>query len=76
MKEEEEIKSLLAKLESNINRLKLLKNPPEHLKMENCNYRILLAEMDVFKFILGYSGYDYEGSYESLKEYLNSLEEN
>jgi len=74
MKEKDEIEFLLARVEKIIKRIQVLKNPPEYYKMQNCDYKLLLNERDLYRFFLGYSGYDINGSYESIEKSLDELE--
>lgn len=76
MKSEEEIKSLLDKVEKITKRIQVLKNPPVDYKMENCHYRMLLAQQDLYKYLLGDTGYEFDEYYDGIGQYLDSLEKN
>ncbi|WP_378177892.1 hypothetical protein [Aquimarina sp. SS2-1] len=50
---------------------KKLKNPSDYYKIENCEYKILLTQKDFYDWILGGSGYDIDGAYKSVENYLD-----
>ncbi len=75
MKSEGKIKSLLQKIEGIIKRIQVLENPVDDYKMENCHYRMLLAQRDLYKYLLGDTGYVFDEYYNGIEQYLDSLEE-
>jgi hypothetical protein len=74
MKSEEYIKSLLNKVENITKRIQVLDNPPDDLKTENCHYRMLLTQQDLYKYLLGAEGYEFDKYYNELAQYLDKLE--
>ncbi|PHQ60355.1 MAG: hypothetical protein COC08_07390 [Maribacter sp.] len=74
MKSEKEIKSLLEKVESITKRMQVLENPPEDYKMENFHYRALLCQQDLYKYLLGDTGYVFDEYYDGIAQYLDTLE--
>ena len=74
MKSEKEIKSLLEKVESITKRIQVLENPTDDYKMENFHYRALLCQQDLYKYLLGDTGYEFDEYYDGITQYLDSLE--
>ena len=76
MKSEKEIKSLLEKVENLTKRIQVLKNPPDEYKMENFHYRVLLCQQDLYKYLLGDKGYEFDEYYDHFSRNLDALENN
>lgn len=76
MKSENEIKALLDKIEKVIERIQVLENPTDDYKTENCHYRMLLVQRDLYKYLLGDTGYEFDEYYNGISEYLDSLDKN
>ncbi|MCK8521482.1 hypothetical protein M0D21_07880 [Aquimarina sp. D1M17] len=74
MKTEVELQLSLARVEKIIERISKLNNPPEELKIENENYRLLLEQQYVYRWILEHKGYDFIDAYDKLEKYLNEIE--
>ncbi len=74
MKTNTEISLLLAKVEKLIKRVATLKNPPDELKMENCQYRMLLLQQDMYQWLLGDDGINFDEYYNDLHKCLIDLE--
>ncbi|WP_299898759.1 hypothetical protein [uncultured Aquimarina sp.] len=74
MKSEKEIKSLLEKVDNLIRRIQVLKNPPDDYKMENFQYRVLLSQRDLYRYLLGDRGYEFDEYYDHFLQNLDALE--
>ncbi|KZS41390.1 hypothetical protein AWE51_22055 [Aquimarina aggregata] len=74
MKTEQEIITLLSRIETITDRIKKLDDPPFNFKLESCEFRILLAQKDMFHAILEHKGYNLIDAYDHLDSFLNELE--
>lgn len=74
MKSKKEIESLLDKVESIIKRIQFLENPPEEFKMEKFHYRALLCQWDLYKYLLGDTGSEFDEYYDRIAQYLETLD--
>ena len=74
MQSEKEIKLLLGKLDNVIERIQLLKTPPEAYKMENCHYRMLLSQQRLLSYILDVNSYEINEAYDAFADHLDIIE--
>ncbi len=74
MKTDKEISFLLAKVEILIKRVAALENPPENLKIGNSQYKMLLLEKDMYQWLLGDDGIDFDSYYNHLDKCLDDME--
>ncbi|WP_190811434.1 hypothetical protein [Flagellimonas sp. S3867] len=76
MKSEEKIEYLLDKIERILERIQVLENPIDEYKIESCHYRMLLTQRDLYKYLLGDTGYEFEEYYNRIGNYRDSLDKN